>query len=149
MAQVRKRRGRIQLHLDANERAAIAAILDDLSPHLGSVIRTKPVAYSEPAYQHEYARWVVPEVERNRNADLDVVRDCLASGEDMSPLTDAQALAWSRALNHLRLAAGGLLGIEEDGWELEIGASVRVRPEYRMLMALGILQEELVAALES
>ena len=47
-------------------------------------------------------------------------------------------------------APGGrsLLGISDDGWETEASEEFRARPEYGMLMALGWLQEELVAALE-
>ncbi len=46
-----------------------------------------------------------------------MVRDALSGGEDTLPLTEAQALAWLRAFNHLRVAAGEILGIEGDGWE--------------------------------
>lgn len=148
MAEVRKRRGRIQLHLDSDERAAIGRIVDELSPHLGRVARTAPVAYHDPKLEAEYDRWVRPDLERNREADLDVIRDCIGSGEDVTPLTEAQALAWARGLNHLRLAAGGLLGIEEDGWDQRADDAQRRSPEYRVLLALGLLQEELVAALE-
>lgn len=149
MAEVRKRRGRIQLHLDGDERSAIGMIVERLAPQLGTVRRTVPVAYAETQLQKEYDRWVRPEIERSRSADLDVVRASIASGEDMSPLTEAQALAWVRALNHLRLAAGGLLGIEEDGWEQDADPSLRANPEYRILLALAFLQEELVAALDA
>lgn len=148
MAEVRKRRGRIQLRLDARERAALGAIVDELAPQLGRVPRTIPIAYQDPELQREYDRWVRPEVEQERSADLDVIRDCVGSGEDVTPLTEQQALAWARGLNHLRLAAGGLLGVEEDGWEQAVDSDVRQASEYRVLLALGMLQEELVAALE-
>jgi len=148
MAEVHKRGGRIQLHLDSDERAAIAQIVEQLAPQLGRVPRTAPVAYDEPELQSEYERWVRPELERGREADLDVIRDSVASGEDVTPLTEAQALAWARGLNHLRLAAGGLLGIDADGWEEQADPGLRRTTEFRVLMALGLLQEELVAALE-
>jgi hypothetical protein len=148
VAEVRKRRGRIQLRLDADERAALAVIVGRLSPKLGEVRRTIPIAYDDPELQAEYDRWVLPEVTRDREADLGVMRDCLSSEEDVTPLTEAQALAWVRALNLLRLAAGGMLGIEEDGWEQRVDESVRHSPEFRVLLALGLLQEELVAVLE-
>ena len=67
----------------------------------------------------------------------------------MLVLTEAQVYAWLRAFNQLRLAAASLLGITDDGWEAEASAELRARPEFGMLMALGWLQEELVAALES
>ena len=148
MAEVRRRRDRIQLHLDAAERAVIERIVEQLSPRIGQVARTVPIAYSEAELQAEYERWVRPEVDRQRGADLDVIRDCVGSGEDVTVLTEAQALAWARGLNHLRLAAGGLLGVDDDGWEQRASAAQRRAPEFRVLMALGLLQEELVAALE-
>jgi hypothetical protein len=148
VARVRRRRGRIQLHLDRDEREVITAIVEQLTPSLGKVARTIPRAYDDPSLQAEYQRWVAPELARGRDADLDVIRDCVTSGEDVTPLTEAQALAWARGLNHLRLAAGGILGIEADGWYEQAGEGLRETREYRVLMALGMLQEELVAALE-
>ena len=124
-------------------------VVEQLAPQLGRVARTAPAAYDEPELQKEYERWVRPELDRGRQADLDVIRDCIGSGEDVTPLTEAQALAWARGLNHLRLAAGGVLGIEEDGWDQDAEAALRRSPEFRVLLVLGLLQEELVAALES
>jgi hypothetical protein len=58
-------------------------------------------------------------------------------------------LAWLRAFNHLRVAAGEILGIEGDGWEDLATDATKQKPEYGILIALGYLQEELVAALDS
>lgn len=149
MAQVLRRRGRIQLKLDSHERAALAAILDRLAPQLSGALSAGRRAYDDPALQAEYDRWVRPEVEHGREADLEVVRNGLAAGEDTLPLTEAQALCWLRAFNHLRLAAGDILGVEADGWEQSADAGTRATPEFGILIALGWLQEELVAALES
>ena len=78
-----------------------------------------------------------------------MVRDALSGGEDTLPLTEAQTLAWLRAFNHLRVAAGEILGIEGDGWEDTATDATKQKPEYGVLIALGYLQEELVAALDS
>jgi hypothetical protein len=149
MAEVRRRRGRIQLHLDSSERAALSGVLEQLAPLLGTVSRTSPSAYDDPDLEEEYQRWVRPAIDDGRRADLDVIRDCLGSGENVTPLTEAQALAWARGLNHLRLIAGGVLGIERDGWEENAAQTMQGASEYRVLMALGMLQEELVVALDS
>ena len=149
MASVMKRRGRIQLRFDAAERAALLDITGRLSAHVGQALATTPRAYEDPAMQSEYDRWVRPEIERGYQADLDVVRDSLSAGEAVLVLTEAQVYAWLRAFNQLRTAAGSVLGITSDGWEAEAGAELRGKPEYGMLIALGWLQEELVAALES
>lgn len=53
-----------------------------------------------------------------------------------------------RGLNLLRLTAGGLLGVEDDGWDQDADEALRRSPEYRVLLALGLLQEELIAVLE-
>jgi hypothetical protein len=149
VAQVLRRRGRIQVKLDAREREALLSIVDGLAPRLETSLATGRRAYDEPEMQAEYDRWVRPEVDRGREADIAVVRDSLSAGENTLPLTEAQALSWLRAFNHLRIAAGGVLGIEDDGWEEHIDPATQGRPEYGILLALGYLQEELVAALQS
>ena len=146
MAQVQRRRGRIQLKLDALERAALTSTVDRLEPHTREETQR---AYDEAELQGEYDRWVAPELQSERDADIAVVRQGLDAGEDTLPLTEAQALAWLRAFNHLRLAAGRILGVEADGWEERADATTRATPEFGILLALAYLQEELVAALES
>ena len=149
MAQVLRRRGRIQLKLDSREREALAGIVERMQPLLAAGPESSLRAYDEGAMQREYDRWVRPEVELSREADMAVVRDGLSAGEDTLPLTEAQALAWLRAFNHLRLAAGQVLGIDSDGWEERADAKTKRTTEYGVLIALGWIQEELVAALES
>jgi hypothetical protein len=63
-------------------------------------------------------------------------------------LDEDQALAWARGLNLLRLTAGGIMGVEEDGWEQQADEKLRRSPEFRVLLALGLIQEELIAVLE-
>ena len=149
MASVMKRRGRIQVRFDAAEREALLDITGRLSAHAGRALATTPRAYEDAAMQGEYDRWVRPEIERGYEADLDVVRDSLSAVEAVLVLTEAQVYAWLRAFNQLRTAAGSILGITADGWETDASVELKGRPEYGMLIALGWLQEELVAALES
>ena len=149
MASVLKRRGRIQVRLDERERTALRDIVAHLKVHLTRALATTPRAYEDDTMQGEYDRWVRPEIDRGYEADLDVVSDGLTAGDDLLVLTEAQVYAWLRAFNQLRLAAASLLGISEDGWESTASDELRARPEFGMLMALGWLQEELVAALES
>jgi Domain of unknown function (DUF2017) len=149
VASVLKRRGRIQVRLDERERTALLDIMARLQTHISRALATTPRAYEDEAKQAEYDRWVRPEIERGYEADLDVIRDALGAGEELLVLTEAQVYAWLRGFNQLRLAAGSLLGITEDGWETAAGAELREQPEFGMLMALGFLQEELLAALET
>ena len=149
MASVLRRRGRIQVKVDSRERQALIGILDSLGPRLAAPLASAPRAYDEDDLQAEYDRWVRPDIDKGREADVLMVREALSGGEDTLPLTEAQALAWLRAFNHLRVAAGEILGIEGDGWEDTATDATRQRPEYGVLIALGYLQEELVAAMGS
>jgi hypothetical protein len=54
-------------------------------------------------------------------------------------LTEAQVYASRRGFNQLRLAAGSILDISEDGWETEATNEPRAKPEFGMLMAPGWL----------
>jgi Domain of unknown function (DUF2017) len=149
VAQVLRRRGRIQVRLNSREREALLAMLDRLNPHLGAVRAKTARAYDEPQPQAEYLRWVQPSVDQDCEADLTLVRDSLTSGEDTQPLTEAQAICWLRALNHLRLAAGDLLGVVDDAWMEGADTTTQASYEWGVLMALGYIQEELIAALDS
>jgi hypothetical protein len=149
MAQVLRRRGRIQVRLDSHERSALLSIVDQLAPRLGEPLSRPRRAYDEAELQAEYERWVGPEVASGREADVNAVRESLSAGEDTLPLTEVQALSWLRAFNHLRLAAGDVLGIDTDGWEERADDATRKKPEYGVLIALAYLQEELIAALDS
>ncbi|HEV7678732.1 MAG TPA: DUF2017 family protein [Candidatus Dormibacteraeota bacterium] len=148
MASVRRHRGRVEVRLDAQEREAMLGIVESLAPSLGSVPRTTPRAYDDPELEDEYARLVRPEVEASRDADIEVVRESLRTQGERRELDEAHAMAWVRALNHLRLAAGGLLGVEEDRWDEAVDTAIVHRSEFTMLMALGWMQERIVAALE-
>jgi Domain of unknown function (DUF2017) len=148
LASVRRHRGRVEVRLDAGEREAMLSIIDALTPSLGTVPRTTPRAYDDPKLEEEYARLVRPEVEASRDADIEAVRESLRTQGERRDLDEPQAMAWVRALNHLRLAAGGMLGVEEDGWDQAADEALVERAEFTMLMALGWLQERIVAALE-
>lgn len=149
MAQVLRRRGRIQVRLDSREREALLGILTQLTPRLAEVRDVTARAYDEADLQGEYTRWVRPEADADCQADLSVVRDSLEAGEDTLPLTEAQALCWLRALNYLRLAAGRVLGVTDDAWMDAADDKMRKKFEFGVLMALAYIQEELIAALES
>jgi hypothetical protein len=148
LASIRRARGRVEVRLDGEERAALLDIVEHLAPLLGTVPRTTPRAYDDDALDEEYGRFMRPEVEAAREADIDAVRESLRAGQDICLLDESQALSWTRALNHLRLAAGGTLGVEEDGWDEAADDTLLRRAEFTMLMALGWMQERLVAALE-
>jgi hypothetical protein len=148
LASIRRRGARIEVRLDAEERAALVDIVEHLAPLLGIVARTTPRAYEDDALEEEYGRFMRPEVEAARDADIEAMRESLRAGKDPCVLDESQALSWTRALNHLRLAAGGTLGVEEDGWDEAADDTLLRRAEFTMLMALGWMQERLVAAID-
>lgn len=149
MAAVRRHRGRVEVRLDDGERSALLSIVETLSPHLGTAARTAPRAYDDPDLEDDYARLMRPEVEASRDADIEAVRESLRGDGERRELDDAQALSWARALNHLRLVAGALLGIDSDGWDDEVDPRVIETTEFTMLMALGWMQERIVQAMEA
>jgi hypothetical protein len=148
LASIRRHRGRVEVRLDAGECAALLDIIDTLSPHFGLVPRTTPRAYDDRKLEEEYSRLMRPEVEASRDADVAAMRESLSSQGERRDLDESQALSWARALNHLRLVAGGLLGVEEDGWDDQADNALLQRNEFTMLMALGWMQERIVQSLE-
>ncbi len=149
MAQVLHRRGRVQLRLDIHEREALLHVLDELMPLVGQALHQAPRAYEDDQHQAEFDRWVRPDIEKGRDTDIEGMRESLASGEDTIVLTEPTAYSWLRAMNHLRLAAGASLGIDDDTWDTRMDAAQRDRSEFRMMTLLSWLQEEFVAALEA
>jgi Domain of unknown function (DUF2017) len=149
MAWVRRRLNRVELRLDRREREILLRVVDELRPGLGDDPRTRLRAYDDPHLDEEYQRYSRPEVEHVRAADIDAVRAALSGSDDRFRLSEEEALTWVRALNHLRLVAGARLGIDDDGWEERSDASMLEREEYAMLVTLGWVQENVVAALGS
>lgn len=147
MASVLKRRGRIQVRLEEREREALLGMLDD--PRWMSPVVAAPRAYEDRDMQAEYERWVRPDIEQGHESDLGMVREALGAGDDVIELSEAQALAWLRGFNQLRLRAATLLGFTDDGWEESADEALRARPEFGMLIVLGWFQEELLAALDT
>jgi len=148
VADVRRIGGRVHLRLNESERAALLDIVERLSPGVQALQVGRRV-YDEEALEQDYERLVRPDVVLGRDTDIEAVRQALRAGEDTCALTEGNCYAWIRALNHLRLSAADQLGIDSDGWQEQADAATRERLEYRALIALAYIQEELVAALQS
>jgi hypothetical protein len=148
MASVRRRKGRVDVDLDERERRILVHIVDELAEELGSAARTSPRAYDDPQMEQEYARYVRPEVETTRRADIDALRSSIESAQGTLRLDEETALGWLRALNHLRLVAAARVGIEQDGWEESLDGEAAESDDYAVLVTLGWLQDSIIAALE-
>lgn len=148
MAGVRRAGGRIHLRLNHAERMALLDIVESLAPEVAA-LPVGPAAYEDAELEAEFERLVRPDLARGREADIQAVTGSLRSGEDSCSLTDAGAFAWIRALNHLRLAAAARLGLDSDGsLDAMADSATRERREFRAIVALAYIQEELVAALQ-
>jgi hypothetical protein len=113
----RDRQGGYILRLSASDRE----LLRDLAPQFGALLdqpdqpilrRLFPPAYSEPAYeeqQEEYRRLMQEDLVARHRAELDL----LNATADATRLTEEELLAWTRALNSLRLVLGTLLDVQE------------------------------------
>lgn len=88
-----------------------AALLED--PQAPMLRRLFPPAYSDPSdveHEEEYRRLMQEDLVERRRAELELV----ASTARQKTLTEDQLLAWSRAINSVRLALGTYLDVSED-----------------------------------
>ncbi len=114
----RNRQGGFQLNLNADDRVALRqlaeqfeALLDD--PDQEVLHRLFPPAYSQAEHtsqEEEYRRLMRDDlVERHRD-ELNLVA---ATAEEQN-LSEEQLLAWTRAINSVRLVLGTYLDVSED-----------------------------------
>lgn len=149
MAQIKRRRGKVQVSLADFEREALLSVVLHLREHVGSAIAAGQKAYEDDDKQAEYVRWVEPEIAIARDGDIDTIREDLENGEDHVLLPEPRAFAWLRGLNHLRLAAAATIGADQEGWELPARGHEPETPEFRMFLLLSYLTEELIVSLSS
>jgi Domain of unknown function (DUF2017) len=110
--------GKYDLNLAAEYRTMLKelvpqfeALLED--PGNPVVHRLFPPAYSDPAHveqQDEYRRLMQDDLVAHRREELELI----AATADSKSLTGEELLAWSRALNSIRLVLGTFLDVGED-----------------------------------
>lgn len=116
-----------------------ADLLDD--PGAPVLHRLFPPAYSDAAdleCQEEYRRLMQEDLVDRHRAELQVVIETVQE----TTLTEEQLLAWSRAINSVRLALGTYLDVQED--DAPKAPDTAEESAYRWL---SFLLEEAVAAL--
>jgi hypothetical protein len=140
--------GNVRLHLQRHEVALLRELLDELEglledPEDPALRRLFPPAHSDRGSEEQYRSLVGEQLLSGRTKALATVRDTLGT----NTLDPAEADAWLRALNDLRLVLGTRLDVSEeidyDGLHLE-------DPHGRGLAVYGYLswlQEQLVEAL--
>ena len=136
--------GRVQLRFSPEERALLAAVASDLRAQLEdefddpSFRRLFPPAYDDAEHEKAYRNLAGDELLDGRREALELLA-ATARNDYLSP---AEADAWLRALNDLRLVLGTRLDVQED--------TLIDRPQSPELALYGYLswvQEQLVAAL--
>jgi hypothetical protein len=142
----RDRQGGYTLHLRAEDRE----VLRQLAPQFKELLdnpdqpvlwRLFPPAYSETAHaehQEEYRRLMQEDLVARHCEEFDL----LASTADAEHLTEEQLLAWTRALNAVRLVLGTVLDIKEGDEDRQPDS-----PEQSLYHWLTYLQGEAIDAL--
>ena len=113
----RDRRGGYSVHLRAEDRDVLRQLVPQFrelleNPDQPALFRLFPPAYSETGHaevQEEYRRLMQEDLVARHRAELDLLK----STADADRLTEEQMLAWTRALNSLRLVLGTLLDVQE------------------------------------
>jgi hypothetical protein len=105
------------LHLRADDREVLRQLVPQFqelldNPDQPVLWRLFPPAYSETAHaehQEEYRRLMQEDLVARHREEFDL----LAATADAEHLTEEQLLAWTRALNSVRLVLGTVLDIQE------------------------------------
>jgi hypothetical protein len=142
----RDRQGGYTLHLRADDREVLRQLVPQFkelldNPDQPVLWRLFPPAYSEAAHaeqQEEYRRLMQEDLVARHREEFDL----LASTADADHLTEEQLLAWTRALNSVRLVLGTVLDIQEGDEE-----SRPDTPEEALYHWLTYLQGEAIDAL--
>lgn len=157
----RRKKDGIHVRLDADEAAAMRSWFDQLEilieepGVLGHEVarRLSPVAYpDDPLAEDEYQQLSTIFMTEERRASLEVVRSILTrgardNGRVHAVMSEEEAEQWLMSTNHLRLAIGTALGVEQD-----VDPAVPPRdpafPLYAGYLQLSILLEDLLAELD-
>lgn len=112
------RAGLYRIEMDDQLRQVLAELMEHLAqllsdPDSPALHRLFPPAYSDPAHaemQDEYRRLMQEDLLERRRAECQAVMANASATE----LDEEQLMAWSRAINSMRLALGTLLDVSED-----------------------------------
>ena len=113
----RRRDGRFELRLPAEERTFLASLADqmdellDEAPDDPSLRRLSPPAYLDDIVREaEYQVFMADDLRKSRRASLEVLRETARRTE----LSEEEVVRWMQAINAIRLVLGTRLGIDSD-----------------------------------
>jgi hypothetical protein len=139
--------GGVRLELDAEERALLAEIGEELRgllderPDDPSLRRLYPPAHEDDQLEREFRELTRSQLTAGRERAIETL-ERTAHNELLST---EEADAWLRALNDLRLLLGTRLDVTEDyDWDA-LDSSTPRAPELALYAYLSWLQEQLVA----
>jgi hypothetical protein len=143
-------KGHYELRLPDDERAVLRSLpaqlrtlLADASDDDPSLNRLFPPAYfDDEEHNAEFRRLMHDDLVASKLAAAEVVEATV----DKRRLTEDELVAWMGALNDLRLVLGTRLDVTEDLEEPP--ADSPDAPMYALYYYLGVLQEQVVAALD-
>jgi Domain of unknown function (DUF2017) len=143
----RTRRGRYRLRLTDEEREVLRALPGQLREILDSddpsLRRLHPPAYQDdPEREAEYRRLVRDDLLRQRLNALEVMEATIDAGSlDLEQMT-----AWLGAINDLRLVLGTRLDVTEEMHDEGIPPEDPRAASFALYRYLGLLEEQVVAA---
>jgi len=147
----RTRQGDFEVRLSDEERELLRSIPAQMREALASdptdpaLARLFPTAYPEDAERDaEYRRLMGDELAAGRLEALDT----LEASIDARRLDHDQALAWTRAINDVRLLLGTRLDVTEDQTSQQLRPDDPKAPALAMYHYLSFLEEQLVEALD-
>jgi hypothetical protein len=139
--------GGVRLELDAEERALLAGIGEELralleeQPGDPSLRRLYPRAHEDDQLEQEFSELTRSQLTAGRERAIETLEQ--TAGNEL--LSAEEADAWLRALNDLRLVLGTRLDVTEDyDWDA-LDSSTPRAPELALYAYLSWLQEQLVA----
>jgi hypothetical protein len=148
----RTRQGDFEVRLSDEERELLRSIPPQMREALASdptdpaLARLFPVAYPEDAeLDAEYRRLMGDELASGRLEALDT----LEASIDADRLDHEQALAWTRAINDVRLMLGTRLDVTEENASQQLDPDDPRAPALALYHYLSYLEEQLVEALDS
>ena len=141
------------LHIGKDEREVVTRLLEELrtmqsDPDAAeATTRLFPVVHPEhPDQEAEYQRLMRAELIESRAAGIDTAVDVLSRPGRKVSLSEAELLAFSRAVNSVRLVLGTILEVTEDD-DIDAPPELLDSPEYQLYAYLSYVLDACVRAL--
>ena len=150
---VTRSRSGFTLHLGEDERQVVTRLLTELRTMQSdeeaaeATTRLFPVVHPErPDQEAEYQRLMRSELIESRAAGIDTAVEVLSRPGRKVSLSESELLAFSRAVNSVRLVLGTILEVTEDD-DLDAPPELLDSPEYQLYAYLSYVLDACVRVL--